>query len=104
MLIDLNISYKRFKKSTDDKGNVSYDVLPMTAKQAGHGSLVQVSGVEKDKLSAYETAVNQHLLASKELRIYNFKYDEKYKQLSGIAYVGNTGNTQSVQVEVNTDN
>ena len=100
MLIDLNIQFKRFKKSKDDKGNVSYEVLPLTAKQAGHGSLVQVTGVEKDKQSAYEEATNQHLLASKELRIYDFKYNEKYKQLSGVAYVGNTGNTTSVSVEV----
>ena len=103
MLIDLNISYKRFKKSTDDKGNVSYEVLPLTAKQAGHGSLVQVTGVDKDKLSAYEEATNQHLLASKELRIYNFKYNEKYKQLSGVAYVGNSNSSQCVQVEVTED-
>ena len=100
MLIDLNIQFKRFKKSTDDKGNVSYDLLPLTAKQAGHGSLVQVRGVDSDKQSAYETAVNQHLLASKELRIYDFKYDKQYKQLSGVAYVANTGSTTSVSVEV----
>ena len=100
MLIDLNIQFKRFKKSKDDKGNVSYEVLPLTAKQAGHGSLVQVTGVEKDKQSAYEEATNQHLLASKELRIYDFKYNEKYKQLSGVAYVANAGSTTSVSVEV----
>tara|TARA_R100000742_G_C4278866_1_gene102302 strand:+ start:708 stop:1016 length:309 start_codon:yes stop_codon:yes gene_type:complete len=100
MLIDLNIQFKRFKKSTDDKGNTSYDLLPLTNKQAGHGSLVQVTGVDKDKQDAYETATNQHLLASKELRIYDFKYNEKYKQLSGVAYVANAGSTTSVSVEV----
>ena len=101
MKIDLNINYKRFKKlphSGDNKA--AYKLVDMTAKQAGHGALVVVKNVTSDQQDAYERAVNQHLLAAKECRIYEFKYDTTYKQLSGVMYVASGGKTESISVEV----
>lgn len=100
MKIDLNINYKRFNKSINSDKSISWKLIDMTAKQAGHGALVVVKNVSADEQDAYERAVNQHLLSAKECRIYDFKYDTTYKQLSGVMYVASGGKTESISVEV----
>tara|TARA_R110002012_G_C11448213_1_gene591434 strand:- start:145 stop:444 length:300 start_codon:yes stop_codon:yes gene_type:complete len=91
----ISILYKRFKKSLDENKKTVYQLLPMLSSQAGHGSLVEVRNVASDSVIATQVKVNEHL-ASRALRVYDWKYNAEYKSVSGVMYVSNGGTAEEI--------